>query len=71
MIARERELLVRALEFIESGAQDAGLDLLHDLLEPVYPRCPECGSRFPSGEMLERHRVRDCHGLYGGKRWVA
>jgi hypothetical protein len=31
----------------------------------TYPRCPECGSRFPTAEFLQRHLVRDCHGLGG------
>jgi hypothetical protein len=32
-----------------------------------YPRCPECGARTPTKELLDRHRVRDCHGLHGGQ----
>jgi hypothetical protein len=69
MIARERELVIRAIEFIEHGEQDAGLDLLHDLLKPVYPRCIACGGRFPTHGLMERHRTRDCCGLAGGRRW--
>jgi hypothetical protein len=30
-----------------------------------YPRCPQCGARFPSKEFLRLHLVRDCHGLPG------
>lgn len=27
-----------------------------------HPRCPDCGSRCPTAALLERHRLRDCHG---------
>lgn len=27
-----------------------------------WPRCPDCGARAPTAELLERHRVRRCHG---------
>lgn len=30
-----------------------------------YPRCPECGTRAPTTELLTRHQERDCHGLHG------
>ncbi len=27
-----------------------------------WPRCEACGQRAPTGELLERHRVRRCVG---------
>jgi hypothetical protein len=31
-----------------------------------FLRCPTCGSRFPTAELLDRHLIRHCHGLRGG-----
>jgi hypothetical protein len=41
---------------------------LRKLPRPLrYWRCPQCGCRAPSKELLDRHLVRDCHGLPGWK----
>jgi hypothetical protein len=39
-------------------------DLEHDLgrLGERWPRCPDCGARAPSDELLDRHRLRRCFG---------
>ena len=36
----------------------------------LYPRCPECGARLPTLDLVKRHLVRDCCGLPGGRRWA-
>jgi len=36
-----------------------------------YARCCECGSRAPTGEFLERHRLRRCVGPVDGRHVIA
>jgi hypothetical protein len=33
-----------------------------------WPRCPDCGARCPTAQLLRRHRERDCCGLTGGPK---
>jgi hypothetical protein len=44
-------------------------DDLRRLPRPLrWFRCPDCGTRAPTRQLLERHQVRDCHGLPGWRR---
>ncbi len=36
----------------------------------AWPRCCECGSRAPSEELLDRHRLRRCVGPVNGRHVV-
>jgi hypothetical protein len=65
-----REALIAALEALEADDVAGAKRTIVEALDPTYPRCCECGERFPSADLLERHRVRDCHGLIGGRRWA-
>jgi hypothetical protein len=64
--------IVFAREAVELGELRIAVSVLRDLekllLEVLEPRCPDCGSRAPTWELLQRHRVRDCYGIPRGRR---
>ncbi|HXH89809.1 MAG TPA: hypothetical protein VNI55_14515 [Gaiellaceae bacterium] len=37
----------------------------------AWPRCEACGQRAPTGELLERHRLRRCVGPALGRHVIA
>jgi hypothetical protein len=64
--------IVYALEALEQGEPGIAATILRDLEDDLaaatQPRCPGCGGRAPTWELLDRHRIRDCHGLPGRRR---
>ncbi len=52
-----------------SGRVSVGRGDLRRLPRPLrYARCQQCGARLPSREFLDRHLVRDCHGIPARRR---
>lgn len=57
-----------AVAALDIGEADEARRALAALLKPDYPRCEECGDRFPTAQLREGHR---CHGLYNARRSAA
>lgn len=77
LLALLRDALSRVVairEALEDGdpayAHALADDLEHDIAGGLatigeWPRCPDCGGRAPTVELLERHRARRCCGPIG------
>jgi hypothetical protein len=55
------------LEDLAAVVQRRAVEAAATVLGADYPRCPSCGTRTPTLELLERHRLRRCYGLPGGR----